>query len=127
MKGIAPVIFPVIFCESRSRRSLREVLNEQLVSTVVTTQFLPAMRFPIYIGCGFFGLSFRRFAISVMCASVVWSPLVFTCAYFYGVYTLNWFGLLRWPIALALVFITGVAARTYWKNLTKGYDSTPLG
>ena len=70
--------------ESRNRLALRALLDDRLVSTVVTTQFLPGMRLPIFTTCGFFKLSFRRFAASVICVAPVWSPLVFTCAYFYG-------------------------------------------
>jgi membrane protein DedA with SNARE-associated domain len=112
--------------ESRNRLALRALLDDRLVSTVVTTQFLPGMRLPIFTTCGFFKLSFRRFAASVICVAPVWSPLVFTCAYFYGFYALSWFGIMRWPIALILVLILAMAGRTHWKNFTKDYPADCL-
>ena len=107
--------------ESRNRLSLRASLDHRLVSTVVTTQFLPGMRLPIFAACGFFKLSFPRFAAAVICVTPVWSPLVFTCAYFYGLYALAWFGIARWPIALILVLILAMAGRRHWRNLGKNY------
>jgi membrane protein DedA with SNARE-associated domain len=107
--------------ESRNRLSLRASLDHRLVSTVVTTQFLPGMRLPIFAACGFFKLSFPRFAAAVICVTPVWSPLVFTCAYFYGLYALTWFGIARWPIALILVLILAMAGMRHWRNLGKNY------
>jgi len=105
--------------EHEKRLPLRTWLNKRLVSTVVTTQFLPGMRLPIYAACGFFALSFRRFFLSVVGVVLIWSPLVFTCAYYYGFYTLRWFGLWRWPIALAAVIAAGFAGQVYWRHMTK--------
>jgi membrane protein DedA with SNARE-associated domain len=105
--------------KNEKRLPLRTWLSGRLVATVMTTQFLPGMRLPIYAACGFFALPFPRFAIAVMCVAVVWSPLVFTAAYFYGIYTLAWFGFWRWPIALAGVLLLAYAGHTYWKSMTR--------
>jgi membrane protein DedA with SNARE-associated domain len=101
------------------RLPLRTWLDERLVSTVVTTQFLPGMRLPIFAACGFFALPFRRYAMSIVGVVIVWSPLVFTIAYFFGIYTLAWFGFWRWPIALVAVLMLAFAGRSYWKSMTK--------
>jgi membrane protein DedA with SNARE-associated domain len=101
------------------RLPLRAWLGEHLVSTVMTTQFLPGMRLPIYGACGFFALPFPRFAMAVIGVVIVWSPLLFTAAYFYGMYTLAWFGFWRWPIALLAVSMLAFAGRSFWKNMTK--------
>ena len=116
-------LFPPLrrWVESRNHLSLRASLDNRLVSTVVTTQFLPGMRLPIFAACGFLKLSFPRFAAAVICVTPVWSPLVFTCAYFYGLYALTWFGIARWPIALILVLILAMAGRRHWRNLGKNY------
>jgi membrane protein DedA with SNARE-associated domain len=103
----------------KSRGPLKAWLDEQLVKTVVTTQFLPGLRFPIFGACGFFALSFTRFTITAACVALVWAPLVFTCAYYYGLYTLDWLGLWRWPVALALVLTLIFTGHRYWKNITR--------
>jgi membrane protein DedA with SNARE-associated domain len=107
------------------RLPLRTWLSRRLVSTVMTTQFLPGMRLPIFAACGFFALPFPRFAAAVVCVAAIWSPLVFTGAYFYGEYTLVWFGFWRWPIALAGVLVLAYAGHTYWKSMTKAGHTIP--
>jgi purine-cytosine permease-like protein len=54
--------------------------------------------------------------------AAVWAPLVFTCAYFFGIYTLHWLGLWRWPVALALVLMLIYAGQRYWKNINRAWD-----
>jgi membrane protein DedA with SNARE-associated domain len=119
--GRAAGIFPRLdaWLHQESRAPLKYWLEKQLVKTVVTTQFLPGLRFPIFGACGFFALSFPRFAFAATAVALVWAPLVFTCAYFYGLYTLEWMGLWRWPVALLLVLALVYAGRQHWKNITK--------
>jgi membrane protein DedA with SNARE-associated domain len=119
--GRAARVFPRVdrWLHRKSRGPLKAWLDEQLVKTVVTTQFLPGLRFPIFGACGFFALSFSRFAITATCVALVWAPLVFTLAYYYGLYTLDWLGLWRWPVALALVLTLIFTGHRYWKNVTR--------
>src|SRR5271165_1883358 len=51
-------------------------LDSKLYTTVVATRFLPGARLPTYLACGFFSVSFGRFAIPVMGATIVWSALL---------------------------------------------------
>jgi membrane protein DedA with SNARE-associated domain len=93
-----------------------EWLHAKLYSTVIAARFLPGARLPTYLACGFFSVSFRRFAIPVAGATIVWSALLFTCSYFFGVYTLTALGLWRWPIALGLVAGLYFVGRARWKE-----------
>jgi membrane protein DedA with SNARE-associated domain len=122
--GRAASVFPKLqrWINNKARAPLRGWLNGQLVKTVVTTQFLPGLRLPIFATCGFFALSFSRFLISAALVAAVWAPLVFTCAYFFGIYTLHWLGLWRWPVALALVLMLIYAGQRYWKNINRAWD-----
>jgi len=119
--GRAARAFPRLdrWLNHRERRPLKAWLDDQLVKTVVTTQFLPGLRFPIFGACGFFALSFGRFTIAAICVALIWAPLVFTCAYYYGLYTLDWLGLWRWPIALILVLTLIFTGQRYWKTVNQ--------
>ena len=119
--GRAARAFPRLdhWLNHQERRPLKAWLDGQLVKTVVTTQFLPGLRFPIFGACGFFALSFGRFTIAAICVALVWAPLVFTCAYYYGLYTLDWLGLWRWPIALILVLTLIFTGQRYWKTVNQ--------
>lgn len=102
----------------KRRLPLHDWLERRLIATVITTQFLPGMRLPVFGACGMFELPFRTFALSVVAVVLIWSPLIFTCAYFYGVYTMHWLGLWRWPLALIAVVCAGLIGRAYWASLT---------
>jgi membrane protein DedA with SNARE-associated domain len=110
--------FPLVqrWVNTERLRPIRAWLNDKLYVTVVTTRFMPGMRLPTYLACGFFAVPFRRFAIPVMGATVVWCALLFTCAYWFGVYTLSWLGIWQWPIALGAVFVLMMVGRARWKQ-----------
>jgi membrane protein DedA with SNARE-associated domain len=108
--------------QDKKRLPLHDWLQKRLVATVITTQFLPGMRLPVFGACGMFELPFRVFALSVIGVVVIWSPLVFTCAYFYGVYTMHWLGLWRWPVALIAVIAVTMIGRAYWTSLMQRKD-----
>lgn len=95
---------------------LKGWLDDQLFSAVTATRFLPGMRLPTYLACGFFALPFKRFAVAVVSGSLLWVPLLFGAAYFFGYYTLEWLGLWRWPIAIAAVFLLGFLGRRHWNK-----------
>ncbi len=98
---------------------VRAWLNASLYTTVVATRFLPGMRLPTYLACGFFGVSLRKFAIAVFGAVLVWSVIVFSLAYWFGVYTLTWLGLWRWPIALGAIVVLSLVGRAHWRRMTE--------
>jgi membrane protein DedA with SNARE-associated domain len=82
------------------------------------------MRLPTYLACGFFSLPFGRFAEAVIIGSLIWVPLLFGAAYFFGYYTLDWLGLWRWPIALAAVGVLVFAGRRHWKHTLAARGTT---
>ncbi|HVW82456.1 MAG TPA: VTT domain-containing protein [Candidatus Paceibacterota bacterium] len=96
---------------------LRGWLDDKLFSVVTATRFLPGMRLPTYLACGFFALPFKRFATAVVVGTLIWVPLLFGAAYLFGYYTLDWLGIWRWPIALAAVAVLIFAGRRHWKQV----------
>jgi membrane protein DedA with SNARE-associated domain len=71
---------------------------------------------PTYLACGFFAVSFPRFVIPVIGATAVWSTLLFSCSYYFGVYTLTLLGVWRWPIALAAAIFITFMSRKRWSQ-----------
>ena len=96
---------------------VRGWLASRLSATVATVQCLPGTRLPTFLACGFFSLSFRRYALTVLCTVIVWAPLMFACSYYFGVLTLKWLGALRWLVAIGALPFIGYAARSYWKHV----------
>ena len=88
----------------------REWLENRLVLATFTVRFLPGLRLPAYTATGFFGMPFRRFAMTVMLATTIWTTGLFAAAYFFGAATADLLGSWRWPICLipiAMLFLIG--------------------
>jgi membrane protein DedA with SNARE-associated domain len=78
----------------------REWLENRLVLATFTVRFLPGLRLPAYTATGFFGMPFRRFALTVMLATAIWTTGLFIAAYFFGGATADVLGDWRWPLCL---------------------------
>jgi len=102
--------------ESDKFKPLRSWLDRRLYSTVIAARFLPGVRLPTYLACGFFAVPFSRFAIPVVGATIVWCLLLFTCSYYFGMYTLAVLGIWRWPIAIGCVAVLYLFGRVHWQR-----------
>jgi membrane protein DedA with SNARE-associated domain len=78
----------------------REWLDQRLVVATFTVRFLPGLRLRAYTATGFFGIPFRRFALTVMLATGIWTTGLFAAAYFFGAATADLLGSWRWPLCL---------------------------
>jgi len=84
---------------------LRAWLENRLVLTTFIVRFLPGLRLPTYTATGFFGMPFRRFALTVMLASSIWTTALFAAAYGFGTATADLLGAWRWPVGLIPVVV----------------------
>jgi membrane protein DedA with SNARE-associated domain len=78
-------------------------MGERLIGTIVTSRFIPGMRLPVYTACGLFGLSFKRFVLTVLVAVAVWTTVLFYAIYYFGVAVMEDLGAWRWAVAAGLV------------------------
>lgn len=117
--GRLALIHPGIrrWVEHKKVAGVKGFIHESLTPTVITVRFLPGMRLPTYLACGFFNVPFRRFAPPVLAAGLIWTPLLFTASYLFGYYTLDWLGVWRWPIALAALLALFLIGRRHWKHV----------
>lgn len=117
--GRLAITHPKIRAWVTHRRALpvKRWLDGQLFSVVTATRFLPGMRLPTYLACGFFSLDFKRFAVAVLSGVAVWVPLLFGASYLFGYYTLDWLGLWRWPIALIAIGVLILVGRRHWRKV----------
>lgn len=90
------------FVHHERLRSMRERLEGNLRRAVVTTRFIPGLRLPTYLACGFFRMSFREFFESAVFATLIWTTGLFGFSYVFGIATESWLGVWRWPIAIGV-------------------------
>lgn len=86
-------------------------LNNRLIAAVISVRFLPGARLPTYTACGFLGMSFIRFALAVIVATLIWTSLLFTLALGAGHVIMTQFGAWRWPVSIAFVVMVMAAGQ----------------
>lgn len=90
---------------------MRLKLEQNLRQVVMSTRFIPGLRLPTYVACGFFRVPFWEFARSVIGATIVWTTGIFFLAYYFGQSTSEWLGLWRWPIAVGAALVLILVAK----------------
>lgn len=90
----------------------RAWLETRLVFTVFAVRFVPGLRLPTYTASGFFKLPFRRFAITVVAATAIWTTLLFAASYFFGAVTADSLGIWRLPLGLSVAVVLFFWARS---------------
>lgn len=96
-------------------RAGREWLDAHLVRTVFVSRFLPGARLPTYTACGFLGADLRRFILTAIGATLIWTSLLFGLSLEVGHVLIEHFGAWRWVgmagFALTIVLLTRLVAR----------------
>lgn len=93
------------FLERRRVARAGAWLDRRLVWGVIVARFVPGMRLPTYTACGLFGLSFTRFAATVIGIVGLWTGAVFWAVYVFGEVVLDRAGPWKWPLAAAVLVV----------------------
>ena len=106
----------------------RQWLKRRYVTALIGARFMPGLRLPTYTSSGFLGLPFWPFVGVAAGAGFIWTGLVFSLVFFFGVMALDHLGPWRWALAalllIAIVVGPSLAARFIPKpeNGTVGHD-----
>ncbi|MGH7040578.1 MAG: DedA family protein [Acetobacteraceae bacterium] len=93
----------------------RAWLQGHVFRVVVISRFLPGVRLPTYLTCGFLGAGFKWFAFGSICATLVWTSGLFFISMRVGGFIMAHFGIWRWAGLIGLVLgvvVGGWIART---------------
>lgn len=83
----------------------RTWLKRRYISALIGARFMPGFRTPTYAASGFLGLSFRSFVAVAAGAGVVWTALIFSLVFFFGLMIIEELGVWRWVLAVALLLM----------------------
>lgn len=84
----------------------RAWLKRRYVTALIGARFMPGFRLPAYSASGFLGLPFWPFAGVAAAAGLVWTTLVFSLVYTFGLMIVENLGVWRWALAaLLLAFV----------------------
>ncbi len=78
-------------------------IGQRLFATVFGARFVPGLRLPCYTACGFFQLSFTRFALYAAVAAAAWTTLLFIVIFAFGRWAVEELGGWRWAAGLAIL------------------------
>ena len=99
--------------EKRSVTLTRDWMGRRLFATVFGARFVPGLRLPTYTACGFFELSFLRFALYAAVAAAAWTTILFIVIFTFGRWAVEVLGPWRWALGAAIVVAILVMPRLF--------------
>ena len=89
----------------------RAWLETRYVLTIFSARFIPGSRLPTYTASGFFRSPLSTFVLTAILATSVWTTFLFSASYWFGSFTSEWEGPIRWGIALVFLLVLFFIAR----------------
>lgn len=83
-------------------------LSGHVARTVVLARFVPGLMFPVYVGCGLYGVSFPRFALTTMITAAVYLPIALFLISRFGEAVLSNLGYWSWFVAIGLFAVAAM-------------------
>jgi len=87
---------------------LGQWLGKHAVSMVALARFVPGLTFPVYLGCGFYRVSFVRFFSTTALTAALYLPAVLFLISRFGEAVLSSLGYWSWIVAIALFTLAAV-------------------
>lgn len=84
----------------------RTWLETRYILTIFSARFIPGARLPTYASSGFFRSPLLTFILVAIVAASVWTTFLFFAFFWFGSFTAEWIGPVRWGIAI--IFLTGL-------------------
>ena len=99
--------------------AMRAWLEARVFQVVLISRFLPGLRLPTYLACGFLRASLGQFASAAVIATLCWTSLLFGISLKVGQLLIQHFGVWRWAGAAgfaAFIVVGGRLAATKLKS-----------
>jgi membrane protein DedA with SNARE-associated domain len=101
-----------------SAQKMRRRLGRHLAKTLIACRFLPGSLSPVMLGCGWLGVPFARFALTIAVSAALYLVLVAVIACTLGETVLKQLSGYAWAIAIGLAAIAVVVV-ALWKALSR--------
>ncbi|MFH0756721.1 MAG: VTT domain-containing protein [Bacteroidota bacterium] len=90
---------------NRRVETAREHLEKNLVPSIALVRILPGLLFPTYLACGFTGVSIRKFFLTTLTTSAIYSTILLTLVIKLGEFVFPTMGYWGWIIMLCFVLL----------------------
>ena len=84
--------------------SFHDWLKKRYSLTILSSHFVPGLRFTAYIGSGFFRFPLSQFVPMAIAGGLILGTTLFSISYWFGTATSAWLGHIRWGIAIIFLF-----------------------
>ncbi|QDH15892.1 hypothetical protein E3E11_00485 [Oecophyllibacter saccharovorans] len=87
----------------------REWFLSHTIRIVAISRFVPGARLPLYTACGYFRVPFWKFALTAICATLVWTSLLFALSLKVGHWLLlhqagwRWAGIIGFVLCIFVI------------------------
>ncbi|HEX3064359.1 MAG TPA: VTT domain-containing protein [Dongiaceae bacterium] len=96
---------------------LSDWVHGNQTKVIVVSRLVPGLMFPAYIACGWFGVSFARFATVSIVMTALYLPVILGLALIFGHAALDWVGGWAWFALAAPLTVAGLLrARTAYRK-----------
>ncbi len=101
--------------------SLRDWLDRNLIMTMTICRLVPGTVFPVFVACGWFGLSFRRFFMTTLISSFIYAAAMLTLATTVGEAVIVSIGEMGWIVLAGILVLATVFGvfRPVWGALPR--------
>jgi membrane protein DedA with SNARE-associated domain len=89
---------------------VRQRLKKHLVSTVVVCRFIPGSLSPAILGCGWLGVPFARFAVTIAISAALYVALIGAVVFTLGETVMHRVSKEAWPVLLVLIALAAIVA-----------------
>ena len=96
---------------------LRSLIEKRPKTIIFTTRFMPGFRFITFLTCGFFRVPFQIFISISIFSSIIWSTVLATFSFLFGIYTLHLLGYWRFPILAIIIVVLFYIGQRHFKKM----------
>ena len=90
---------------TKGASALDTMIKNRLITAVLIARCIPGVRITTYMTIGFFKLSFLKYVFAVICASVLWTTILYWSIYAFGQDILDILGPYQWPLLGGLIAV----------------------
>jgi membrane protein DedA with SNARE-associated domain len=119
--GLLATLVPWVYRVLPPQRTavVKAWLGGRVFKVVLISRFLPGVRLPTYTTCGYLGVSFRKFILASMTATMFWTSGLFALSMKIGDELMAHLGVWRWAGVggmIAFLLVAGRFASWLWKD-----------
>lgn len=72
------------FTEKKHIADLKDKVQQHTILTLLGARFIPLARIPAYVACGYFGISYLKFCLTIALTALLYTVIIFIACHYLG-------------------------------------------